>query len=154
MKKSIILMILVAACIGTGCLSRGNTKKADSAKAEETTEVKTPDIVIPGEDGIVQFVLTDGHGQAEIRHKKGETICLVFTAEGFSTLHGELTSEDPDANIRFSQITMPDGTADGPFGQEIDYELSGDGTYKLSLNENIMAGDPWEGDFTVTIDLK
>ncbi len=155
MKRIFIAVLLVSVCMGTGCLSRGGDKKAKVDAAQETTETKAHDAVItPAEDGTVELALTDGHGEATIRHEKGQTVHLVFQSGEFTSLHGKLTSEDPAANIRFAQIMMPNGTADGPFGPKIDYQLTGDGTYKLAVNENIMAGDPWEGDFTVTIDLK
>ncbi len=147
-------MLLASVCMGTGCLSRGNSKKAKADTPQETTEAKAPAAVITPVDGTVELTLADGHGEATIRHEKGKTVQVVFKADGPASLKGRLTSEDPAANIRFAQITMPDGTADGPFGSEIDYKLTGGGTYKLVINENIMAGDPWEGTFTVTIDLK
>ncbi len=147
-------MLLASICMGTGCLSRGNSKKVQAEAVQETTGTKPSAAVItPTEDGIVELALTDGHAEATIRHEKGKTVYIVFQADGFTTLHGQLTSEDTAANIRFAQIIMPGGTADGPFGNRIDYKLT-NGMYQLAVNENIMAGDPWEGIFKITVDLK
>ncbi len=57
-------------------------------------------------------------------------------------------------NLRLSQIVMPDGTMDGPFWQEVNYELTQKGGYQLIFTENNMAGDPWSGDAMIAVSLK
>ena len=56
-------------------------------------------------------------------------------------------------NLRWSQIVMPDGKMDGPFGQDMTYMLSGSGRYGLIFSENMMTGDPWTGDAIITLTL-
>ena len=48
---------------------------------------------------------------------------------------------------------MPDGTMDGPFGQDTDYELTQLGGYQLLFRENMMSGDPWSGAVDITVKL-
>ena len=57
-------------------------------------------------------------------------------------------------NIRFSQIISPSGNADGPFGPSITYDLTEAGTWKLVVSENNMLGEPWKGEFKMTIGIK
>jgi hypothetical protein len=42
---------------------------------------------------------------------------------------------------------------DGPFNNEIIYELPVKGSYALLIHENMMTGDPWKGNFTIEIHL-
>jgi hypothetical protein len=56
-------------------------------------------------------------------------------------------------NLRLSQIVMPDGNMDGPFGIDSTITLAQLGRYNLIFNENMMSGDPWSGNAIVTITL-
>lgn len=56
-------------------------------------------------------------------------------------------------NLRLSQIVMPDGTMDGPFGTDSTIKLAQSGGYELRFHENMMSGDPWSGDAIITITL-
>ena len=46
---------------------------------------------------------------------------------------------------------MPDGTTDGPFGLQTEYDLNQNGGYELIVSEIMMAGDPWTGDAQITV---
>lgn len=102
----------------------------------------------------IQLNFKDGTARATVMGKaKNENITFAFEAGNAKRLHGTIASPDKQANIRFTQLFMPDGSADGPFSQTIDYSLSQSGLYKLVVGENKMAGDPWSGMFTVEITL-
>jgi hypothetical protein len=62
-----------------------------------------------------------------------------------------LEPSDKDLNLRFSQIIMPDGKTDGPFGQKISYKLTQTGTYQLILAPNNMANGKTSGDFKIRL---
>jgi len=109
--------------------------------------------VIPSDSGVVNMPLTEGKGHILIQKKANETIYVRFEVKDFHKIHAALSSPDPAANIRFSQIFMPDGTMDGPFGRDMQYNLSLDGKYQISIHENMMAGDPWSGNVVVDIEL-
>jgi hypothetical protein len=96
----------------------------------------------------------NGTASLKIHKKKDQRIGLKFNSEDYKKLIGHLSSEDSTANIRFSGITLPDGSMDGPFWNEITYDLPLKGDYLLFIHENQMAGDPWEGDFEVTLSLE
>ena len=57
-------------------------------------------------------------------------------------------------NIRFSQIISPNGDGDGPFGPTISYDLNEAGQWQLIVSENQMSGDPWKGEFKMSIGIK
>ena len=58
------------------------------------------------------------------------------------------------ANLRLSQIILPTGTMDGPFGQKTGYNLAQFGGYQLIFSENMMAGEPWSGEAIVSLTLR
>ena len=97
--------------------------------------------------------LQDGKASATISKAADQRITFAFEAAGNVRLHGTLSSPDSLANLRFTQIYLPDGSADGPFGREIEYDLPQQGLYKLIVGENMMAGDPWAGTFTIHIEV-
>ncbi|MEO5776638.1 MAG: hypothetical protein ABIQ27_07015 [Flavobacterium sp.] len=58
-----------------------------------------------------------------------------------------------DSNIRFNQIIFPDKTADGPFGKDLEQELTQNGEYILIIGHSQMAENPYQGKFKVEIQL-
>jgi hypothetical protein len=66
-------------------------------------------------------------------------------------LFASLSSEDKNANIRISQVGLPDSTFDGPFGRVLRYKMKTPGNYQLIIGENMMAGDRWKGDFVLRV---
>lgn len=111
-------------------------------------------VTIPSDSGIIHLKLVDGKNSARIEKKENQTIYVEFVNEGYEKVIAHLSSSDSLANIRFSQIFLPDKTMDGPFGRDIKYQLPTDGLYKLSVNENMMAGDPWAGIFDIHLQLE
>ncbi|MEO8720332.1 MAG: hypothetical protein ABI297_01665 [Ginsengibacter sp.] len=69
-------------------------------------------------------------------------------------LLASLSAVDKNANIRFSQVGLPDSTFDGPFGKDLNYKMIVPGKYRLIIGENMMAGDRWEGDFILRVWVK
>jgi len=69
-------------------------------------------------------------------------------------LFASLSSNDQNANIRFTQVALPDSSFDGPFGRDLHYALKKPGNYQLIIGENMMAGDKWEGEFVLRVWIK
>lgn len=100
------------------------------------------------------FVVFDNNeATITLTKKASQTLYVIFYNGDNHHLEGSITAGDQMANVRFTQILMPDGSADGPFSRDIDYDLPQKGRYTLLLGENIMAGDPWEGKFTVILKI-
>lgn len=88
-----------------------------------------------------------------IMNGEGSVICEV-TIQKADSLHATVTPEEASGNVRFVQIILPDGKADGPFSRELRYATPQTGTYQLRISENQMAGDKWKGNFKVKVWVK
>jgi len=153
MRKTVLLLSICIAFVFSGCKTDPK-KSADSSVTETPIPVeKTQQLVLPSDSGIVKIDLSNGKGTVRTQKKEDQTIYFEFVSKGYKTLYARLSSQDSLANIRFSQIFMPDGTMDGPFGRDMQYTLPSDGLYRISVHENMMAGDPWGGIFTVDVQL-
>ncbi|CCH02638.1 hypothetical protein FAES_4639 [Fibrella aestuarina BUZ 2] len=80
-------------------------------------------------------------------------ICALQVAEA-GTLLAQLVPSEKDQNIRFSQIYLPNGTTDGPFGQTLTYPLKQAGLVRLRMSPSQMASGPSAGTFTIKLQLK
>ena len=88
-----------------------------------------------------------------LHHTAGQATKIYFINSDAKKMKVVATPKGENGNIRLSQIIAPDGTADGPFGQETNYELTQNGGYQLIFNENMMAGDPWSGEVEIKVTL-
>ncbi|MGS2762720.1 hypothetical protein [Sinomicrobium sp. M5D2P9] len=141
----LIVLLLLIACGGkrekTGEKKSGPT----GSPVAGITEISRDTLALSLENGFVK-----GEIYKEERDKK----YFVLKTDAPVQLSARLESKDTLANLRFTQIFFPDGSADGPFGRELEYELEKPGTYVLSVGENMMAGEPWSGDFTIEVKVK
>lgn len=145
----IILCFLLGACKSSG--KKENLKKATIELSSE--EQKKKEVVTPSDSVVVCLELMNGQGTAKIHKEKEKPVYLEFDSHGYSKLDAQLSVVDSMANVRISQIIMPNGEMDGPFGRDIQYDLPIEGSYKLLIHESLMAGDPWGGDFTINVRL-
>lgn len=90
-----------------------------------------------------------------IDHRSGTPTKVAFINSEATVMRVVVSFPDGQSgNLRWSQVIMPDGTMDGPFGQDTRYDLTQFGGYELIFNENNMSGDPWTGKATITITLQ
>jgi len=155
MNRILVLAVLISG-VFIGCSTGTKEKPVQERDQLEAPVAKSEEemAVMPSDSGVVKLTLIDGKGSVIVEKKKDQNIYIEFTSQGYKKLTGHLSSTDSLANIRFSQIFMPDGTMDGPFGSDIEYNLNKDGVYKVSVHENMMAGDQWSGVFKAEIELK
>lgn len=153
-KLLLILTILSLLCMSC----RVNRKDQTVVEQKESPAVvqtnSLPNFINPNDSGVVKMNLEDGKGIIRTHKDKNQNIDIEFISKGYKKITAHLSSSDTLANIRFNQIVLPDGTMDGPFGRDLEYSISRDGTYTLSIHESLMAGDPWAGDFTIEIQLE
>ncbi len=143
MRISVYILILIALS-AAACRSSVNRNRA-AAQPEST-------IVIPSETGVVEMPLNDGQGKLAIRKEERKNVYIDFQSDGRTRLHAEVVPiGSPEGNLRINTIMLPDGTTDGPFGRTLDYDIPSSGTVRLEIGESLMQGDPWGGDFTVSI---
>ncbi|RAV29396.1 hypothetical protein [Sinomicrobium soli] len=132
-------LLLWAGACKDGAARRGATHEDDTFRKDLRAE----------KGDTLDLVFENGKAHISIFKEERQKKYLRFTTATPGTLTAEITAGDSGANLRFGQILMPDGTADGPFGKTIEYHLPHAGTYLLWIGENQMAGDPWEGVFEV-----
>ena len=92
--------------------------------------------------------------KVSIYHQAWETTKLFFRNTKTWSMNAQVTFNPIWSwNLRLSQIIMPDGTMDGPFGQNITYDLTQLWSYQLLFKESMMTGDPWSGNALITVTL-
>ena len=152
--KRTILSIGIACTLLYACTSGNRSGEQVVANDSIAEQVDTQPVLSHTQNtGIVRLSLDDGEGRTEMHKESNQTVYIEFEAKGYKKIMAHLTSKDSLANIRFSQITLPDGSMDGPFGRDLTYNIKSDGIYKVSIHENMMAGDPWGGFFNVEVKL-
>ena len=105
---------------------------------------------LPQEDSdIMQLSSGKDTLQLNLRIRTGDHVSIPVDVLSGDSLFAKLFSDDNTANIRFTQIALPDQTQDGPFGRELHYPIKSKGRYAFIIGENLMAGDPWEGSFSL-----
>ncbi|MCD7970937.1 MAG: hypothetical protein LUF87_11365 [Alistipes sp.] len=151
--RSLLLVFILWSAVSCG---NGRNGRAMETVARQYAHAGKPDTgaICPDDGETVQAVFAKGRARNLIHKRRSQTVYVTFESEKGKTLHGRLMSKDTASNIRIFQITLPDGTMDGPFSMDITYRLPETGTYRLAIHENMMAGEPWEGDFKIELALK
>lgn len=149
------LLLLFSFSVFLSCNQNDNQKtlaqplaliKNDSLKIEKHFTIDSAKrILSPAKDTLVFKLKMDSANQHI-------TVPISITAG--DSLFAILHSQDKKANIRISQIDFPDSTFDGPFGRTLDYKIKVSGKYNIIIGEDMMAGDRWNGEFTLTTWVK
>lgn len=112
---------------------------------------------LSGENGEYTLFFTDQKMSQTftLHHDATQQNMVYFINDGYKKLNVTimLANTDPRGNLRLTTITMPDGSTDGPFGLDTQYDLTQNGGYQLRIGENRMAWDPWTGDAQVTVSV-
>lgn len=143
MKKFIALFLIVLAfsCAENNSKETDTTTPMDSLQDKTTSPIDQGDTItslFPGSDTLEKILTLkdkDARVETPMHIRSGDSLFVM------------LTSEDKKANIRVTQIEFPDSTFDGPFGRDLQYKISQHGKYVIICGPNMMAGDPWSGDF-------
>ncbi|MDZ4711577.1 MAG: hypothetical protein SGI89_04550 [bacterium] len=118
-----------------------NTEKSDPRRSPQGIRINFP----VGSTEVTLNGQIDGFAQS---------ITYVFEASKGQKLNASVKPKSGEGNIRISQIFLPSGRADGPFSNQMTYALPENGDYKIILGEDQMAGDPWKGEYLLTISIK
>lgn len=145
----IFIWFLIYSCDNFQRRTASGTTPVDSVRTAPTMD----HVLHPLNADTITMNIQNGSANVQIYKNADQNIYIKFPSGNYSRLSGMITSLDSTANLRFSQIIMPNGQMDGPFGREITYTLPVRGNYILSIHENQMAGDPWAGVFRVELRL-
>lgn len=159
MKKTFIFiaaLALFAACNRPSSVAQNNTSTENKESLQDTVSSinKIPEIKIKADSVFNLQVPESGDTlKIDILKQSAPITCnLLVSKKG--KLVALITTPSGKGNIRFNQLIMPDGSADGPFGKKIEYTATQTGTYKLIIAANLMAEDPYNGEFTLKVWLK
>jgi len=75
----------------------------------------------------------------------------TFSAKKGQTITATIKPLKKGGNVRINQIQQPGGAFDGPFGDSLSYTFKKNGQIRLIIGENLMAGDPYTGDFLLRV---
>lgn len=143
------LVVLTTACNQPDNKSKSETT-TDTLAISPTDSLKS--IEQSNKDSI-SLNLVDGSAQQEALMAQGKRIVFSFETKILGKLSATVKAAEPNGNVRIAQIFMPDNSADGPFGQEMEYNLKEPGVYRIVVSENQMAGNPYNGPFTIKIKI-
>jgi hypothetical protein len=134
-------------------ITAGETSSADRIQASQKDTVPQNIQV----DSVIHLSFAPGTNSVQVKghlDKKGEpVICFLPVVQG-KKLTASVYAENKKATIRFSQVYLPDGKSDGPFGQTLSYNLPQKGLYKFHISPNKMAGDPASTDFVLNVKVE
>lgn len=157
----VLSMLTISSCTLTDTLTP--VTPTDTGAIDQTGTTNTgntdnqPPLVedISGSGG-AYYPIFDGIETRTIRvmHQTGASTTVSFVNSEARAVAVSIAFPSASwANLRLSQIVMPDGTMDGPFGQKTGYNLKQLGWYEFIFHENMMAGDPWSGEADITFTL-
>ena len=86
----------------------------------------------------------------EFTQEQQQMIIKIKNFKG-TKIEGKVTSTNPQLNIRFNQIRMANGEFDGPFGENLNYDIKEKGEIWLIIGKNLMASGENTGKFTVNL---
>jgi hypothetical protein len=152
--KSLLITIIVL--FAFSCQQKGNVQiipanMSDTIVTEKEKPINkqlgdTINLVIKDEKGM--FV---ADGKIDSIHPR---IYARFTNTGAGNLKAVIIPMEADGNIRFNQIIFPDGTADGPFGKEVELKLKQTGEYTLIIGHSQMADGQYQGKFKIVLQVQ
>ncbi len=78
---------------------------------------------------------------------------LIIKIKDFDrqNISGEIVPENPEMNIRFNQIRLPNGDFHGPFGREMMFKARENGEIRLIIGKSNMASGIASGKFSVFV---
>jgi len=156
MKNKISIVALSLLVLATRCAD--NTPETPVDKADSSLSRIEPDTVatiikalpdtIFAQNKDTTAVLANGEAfiKGHIRANKGQPVYTVNGLKGQS-FTATIKPVEKGGNVRINQIQLPDDSFDGPFGDSLRYTLKRSGKLRFIIGQNMMAGDPWTGDF-------
>lgn len=159
MKKynPIIILTIAISAIIIYCITRNKSLIiGDSVKEEikKDSSIQEVALALPKIMNNSELKLIQGKGKFEIEKVAKEQQTFSFRNDSSSSVSIQIIPQNKLGNIRINQLISPNNEKDGPFGQEINYDLTEKGLYQIRIGESLMQGDPFEGKYTLILQLK
>ena len=146
MKYSIIPLAIGLAAVIQSCNQSQEKTHQDTVMGQENSiPINTSPVGDITQDSLILKTDWDSVARHKIMRKQDT---IILNNPNFKRIQAEIAA-DSLGNIRINQIIKPDGSSDGPFGRELDYEVKTPGPYKLIIGESKMQGDPFSGDYVL-----
>ena len=150
MKTAFLTFLLGSMIVLSGCTYKVISNNNQAITGNENNSIQTGDDVqapledsLSGENGeYTLFFDNDSMSKTfSLHHNARQQNNIYFINDGFKKVNVDISlpKSDPQANLRLSLITMPDGSTDGPFGLQTSYDLTQNGGYQLTISESMMA---------------
>ncbi|MCD2425997.1 hypothetical protein LQ567_24650 [Niabella pedocola] len=101
------------------------------------------------------IIVLEAKGNRDTLHadiqKDYQQVHIQVPVAGTRNLAVQLNPEGRERNVRISQIEMPDGKTDGPFGRTMQYKTLKKGVYTLIIARSNMADGIVKGPVGITI---
>jgi len=98
--------------------------------------------------------ITYAKANKKLTKKAGQTNTFVFNTDTAKKVAIKITAKDTLANLRINHIKGPvDSIKGGPFGKTLIFDLPAKGNYNFSVSENPTNKKPYEGEYTIDLQL-
>lgn len=139
LTKNFAHLLGVSLLVAAGCHSSQGDKNV------ETVVKDVMEYEIPAKDEPLEFERNKVLGQKDT---------ISFEIQEPSFVKMTLSTPSDSGNIRISQLQMPDGEMDGPFGKTYEARFDQVGTYQVIIAESMMAENPYTGDYRFRIEME
>jgi len=154
---TVLLLILFGACSGPADPNAAPQDSSHNRHGQEPLPVLPDTAVITGKpeatnDSVIVLQAKEAHAElsADIQ-KDYQQIHVQIPVTQTKQLKVQLQPEGKERNVRISQIEMPDGKTDGPFGLTMEYATKKAGTYLLIITRNNMAEGTVKGPVRIVV---
>ena len=155
MKDKIIYLSIIILSLSCNQQSDHKTVKENPVDNLKSDTVKN--IIERSKDTLQKQTLSPAGDTLFFKLKmdsSGKHLTIPVSISSGQIFFATLFSNDKNANLRITQIGFPDSTFDGPFGKSLQTKIKMPGDYKIIVGENMMAGDPWTGNFEMKVWVK
>lgn len=161
---SVMVITLAVSCNNTAQLGKAGDESAtiDVPAARDSvivldsiTTVDSTSAILPGEPALEVTVPAESLPLVRLQRtfsSNNQVLHVTITGLTPGQLKVNLSHSMPDANIRISKIIRPDGSTDGPFGQQMVYDITQTGNYTFVINRSNMASGSQVGDVFVSVE--
>ncbi|MBC7889984.1 MAG: hypothetical protein H7Z13_19070 [Ferruginibacter sp.] len=141
----IVLVLLHLGCNQTN-ETANYTPENNAIQAIDTIYASDRDTVILLNDGEA-FI----KGHINTNKKQPKYTLPVWKGQAVTAYVKPLTK---NGNIRINQVQKPGGVFTSPFDDSLSYTIETNGNILFVIGENLMAGDPYTGEFILHITVK
>ncbi|WP_313581642.1 hypothetical protein [Chishuiella sp.] len=148
--NTIIVLIIAFISIFIFLIKNNETDEKPENKPIVHNRINYPQTIENG----TELKLKNGKGSFNLFKEAKQEQRYYFRNNSCNDVSIQIVPATDTANIRINNIISPSKNTDGPFGRNIDYGLSENGVYEIVIGESLMKGYPFQGNYTLNVQLK